>query len=356
MSVYRNNVAVTVSGTPGTGNITQGSALAGAQSLTTAYGAGTWSVDIDARGTGVWTVERDCSLNGATGVITRGTVEDGSSGPGVRVSLPADTVVRVAVPADVVNALDNFLGAWGVLSGENAITGTATALIGRLNVCSGTTSDYTVTLPAVSGNAGRYIGFIMAAGLTRRVTLDGNGSETIDGALTRVMWAREAALLYCDGTTWTKVAGRPRPMMASMIHASGPQSIAHLTPTKILVNSAILNNTGAMVNVANRRIDILRRSMYRCVGFSVIELGATAVRALSQVYATVNGSSIQQRAASESYGVSGSYPTVPAVAELELWPGDFVEVWGFHTAGSSQPLFVGNPGGSQIMVTEMPEW
>jgi len=46
---------------------------------------------------------------------------------------------------------------------EISITGATTATISRMHVCSGTSADYTVTLPAVSGNTGKLIGFRMSS-------------------------------------------------------------------------------------------------------------------------------------------------------------------------------------------------
>ena len=185
MSTHANATGMTVTGAPGTGVITLNALAAGSlQTFVGAFGAVSTTVDVmfeQPLGTLVG-VERNAVFNGGTpGTITRGTPET----PGSLVSLTSAAVVRCALPASTGNALESFMGSWGALDGENAITGTATALLGRLNVCSGTTVDYTVTLPAVAGNAGRYLGFRMAAGLTRLVTLDGNAAETIDTALTR---------------------------------------------------------------------------------------------------------------------------------------------------------------------------
>jgi hypothetical protein len=358
VSVYRNNVAVTVASAPGTGNITQGSALAGAQSLTTAYGTGTWIVDIEARGTGVWTVERDCSLNGATGVITRGTVEDGSSGPGVRVSLPADTVVRVTVPAGVVNLVDNFLGAWGVLSGQNSITGTATALIGRLNVCSGTTSDYTVTLPAVSGNADRYIGFVMAAGLTRFVTLDGNASETIDGALTRVMWSGETALLYCDGSTWTKVAGRSIALTA-VAAPSADQTVTVAGGIQLNLNTSVADNSGRMVETGSNRIRIKRPGLYSCMPVARIRNStASMVRWYGGMWRTRSGVTTEWVVLAEtSVGGAGSFSIASIEAPTQMQADDLLILYAGHSSGTSQSSYgSGTTEGSYLSLQEILTW
>ena len=77
---------------------------------------------------------------------------------------------------------------------------------GRIHHCSGS-SGYTVTLPAVSGNDRKLIGFKFDA-LTGGaiVTLDGNGAETIDQGFhsntTRMYVASEECVLLCDGSKW----------------------------------------------------------------------------------------------------------------------------------------------------------
>ncbi len=90
---------------------------------------------------------------------------------------------------------------------EVAITGTValtSASFGKLHKITGVSGAYTVTLPAVSGNGGKIIGFYVGefSVASSKYTLDGNGSETIDGGLTLAMCWDNRVLLYCDGTTW----------------------------------------------------------------------------------------------------------------------------------------------------------
>lgn len=106
-----------------------------------------------------------------------------------------------------------------LVNSEVAITGVTTltsTAFGKMHKISGTTGNYTVTLPAASGNAGKIIGLRIAGNATKLFTIDGNGSETIDGVTTRVLWANEVAILECDGTGWTKIAGKTIPMMCRL--------------------------------------------------------------------------------------------------------------------------------------------
>ena len=84
------------------------------------------------------------------------------------------------------------------------------AYLARTTTYTATTSDYlidctsgtfTVTLFAASGNAGRII-MVKNSG-TGTITVDGNGSETIDGATTYSLSAQYATVqLMCDGSNW----------------------------------------------------------------------------------------------------------------------------------------------------------
>lgn len=60
----------------------------------------------------------------------------------------------------------------------------------------------TVTLPAASGNSGlQYV--IKKIGSTANVVIDGNGSETIDGATTATLTTQyEVMTVICNGTAW----------------------------------------------------------------------------------------------------------------------------------------------------------
>lgn len=61
----------------------------------------------------------------------------------------------------------------------------------------------TVTLPAVSGNAGLEYTIKKIDGSANAVTIDGNGAETIDDSTTKVLSSQyDSATVVCDGTEW----------------------------------------------------------------------------------------------------------------------------------------------------------
>src|SRR5262245_51077573 len=122
---------------------------------------------------------------------------------------PAGTPVskRVSLSAEQ----DLMVGFFG--GKTTSIVTAATAVMNTLNIVTGVTSDYVVTLPGATGNTGKHIGFLMgsASELTVIITLDAQGSQTIDGAAGKKMWAEESVVLYCDGSNFHKVAGQSIP-------------------------------------------------------------------------------------------------------------------------------------------------
>lgn len=67
---------------------------------------------------------------------------------------------------------------------------------------------FTITLPTAADNDGRTLTFIKTDSSTNAITLDGEGSETIDGNTTvATMDAQyDTITIYCDGTEWFIVA------------------------------------------------------------------------------------------------------------------------------------------------------
>lgn len=63
-------------------------------------------------------------------------------------------------------------------------------------------SGVTINLPAAADSQGN-IYHIKKLGSTGAVTIDANGSETIDGSLTQIITTQYTSLkIYCDGTEW----------------------------------------------------------------------------------------------------------------------------------------------------------
>lgn len=242
-------------------------------------------------------------------------------------------------------------------SSEISVTGATTLTIGRMHVCSGTSADYTVTLPAASGNAGKFIGVRMARGLTKLVTVDGNSTELIDGEQTRVMWASESAILLSDGTGWTKIAGRSITLRARFgvtgTPGAGSQSLTNVAPTKIDVDTIDAQSLD-MANTTSNEITIKRSGSYRI----------TAAITYYEVPVTSNNMQVKvYKNSSECAGMSASavqyaFPTILTTATVFFSSGDTASLYSYHNTGSStQKLYVeGQTGLNYLEVVEVIGW
>ena len=351
MSTHANRVKMTVASVAADPyTITLDAASSGFRSFATAYGANA-TVDVLITMGTTWEIARNCTYTHSGTTLSRGTLENSSTGSRIT-TFDNTAVVSVIATAGFGNAVDNTLGAWGALNGENSITGTATAVIGRLNVCSGTSANYTVTLPAVSGNSGKYIGFRMAAGLTKLVTLDGDGTETIDGATTRVMYAKETALLYCDGTTWTKMAGKTLPLAGAITGTqTNTVSCANGTPGKAPVTGTEYDTSGLMCDSAtNKRINVVRAGLYHLAASVFYESIANA-NLVKYLQVSVNGTADGTMYADNPALSAGSYTRLRLTRPRVFAVNDYVEIYGLHYGASNEPVSL-----LRSELIEVPAW
>ena len=114
-------------------------------------------------------------------------------------------------------------------------------------LCNPTSASFTATLPAVAQSQGVTLSFKIEANLSigsNTVTIDGNASETIDNALTLVLYmAGDAVSLYCDGSKWVVVASSIQKHKAQMVRAAS-QGIPVTMETLVLLDSETYDNGG----------------------------------------------------------------------------------------------------------------
>jgi hypothetical protein len=77
-----------------------------------------------------------------------------------------------------------------------------------LILCDASGGAFTVTLPAASTNSGLILTIKKTdSSLANKITIDGNGSETIDGATTKKLCTQyESFKIICDGSNWHVIA------------------------------------------------------------------------------------------------------------------------------------------------------
>lgn len=69
--------------------------------------------------------------------------------------------------------------------------------------CDATSAAFSITLPAVASSSGKELIIKKIDSSANAVTVDGNASETIDGATTYSLAQQyDSVTIYCDGSEW----------------------------------------------------------------------------------------------------------------------------------------------------------
>ena len=152
-------------------------------------------------------------------------------------------------------------------------------MLSSINFCEDSGYDYVVTLPPVSTSTNKCLLIKIASDCTKLVTVRGSSLggrppqpdfESIDDYVDgHIMWARESALLYCDGIEWKKIAGYSRPMIAvKSLHSS--QTFNKLTETTIALDIPMwVDYPDAMMPSGQSKIVIQRMSNYK-INYSIM--------------------------------------------------------------------------------------
>lgn len=238
--------------------------------------------------------------------------------------------------------------------GSASITGAITltkSSFGIVNICSGSSANYTINLPDPTDNAGKTISFIMSSSLTKLVTLNA-GSASIDGATARIMWAGESCNLYCDGTNYFKTSGKSRPLIAQMTQGGAAQTVANSTLTKVTLDTVVLDNSGMMTWVEQNAFYALRPGVFRVTGKLVWD-NVTISRAITTLCLTSVGGIV-----SAERNVAGNYVGEEVTALINVSSAsDTFTLCAFQSSGSGKGLYVG-PGTSRsrMDIVEIPQW
>jgi hypothetical protein len=163
--------------------------------------AGTWSVSAQlpiAQG-GTAGATAQAGFDNLSPTTTKGdlTVNDGTNN--IRVGVGSNNQVLIADSGETSGVR------WGATPASaltvTSVTDAYTVATSDDVVLCNSTTDFTLTLPAASGNSG--VLFRIKNINTNIVTVDGDGSETIDGATDLSLSDQyESVTVVCDGTEW----------------------------------------------------------------------------------------------------------------------------------------------------------
>lgn len=230
-----------------------------------------------------------------------------------------------------------------------AVTAAATATIDRFHLCTGTSANYELALPAASGLGGHFVGVLMGipSALTKLVTLNANSSEKIDDALLRPMWALETALLYCDGSNWSKVSGKTIPM-AAVADRAAAQSIASGAYAKILLDTTRWSYGPGLVDIGNSKFVLQRSGRYQVSNFGRLDI-AVSTNVVAGVF--VNGSEAfrGETTSAVTQSATASQPIDGVAADeidLRIYNGGLGSE-STNSAAGVQP---------RLAITEIPSW
>lgn len=232
-----------------------------------------------------------------------------------------------------------------------ASTTLTSAAFGKYQVCSGTSANYTVTLPTAVGGAGQTIGIRMALGLTKLVSLACTGGQTIDGAATRIMWAGESALLESDGSNWVKLGGKSIPMTCQLQRASTDFSIATAGWFAVPMDALALG-TALLYDSTDGQVVAVRPGIYSCLIFAYCVGAAAGVilyAAVSKNAGQSAGFSVFQSGGGSNAGPAGHAATFAlAVGDTVNVDVNFISQFPGTIAGTAAP--------ATLTVAEIPQW
>ncbi|MEY5101242.1 MAG: hypothetical protein RJA36_3961 [Pseudomonadota bacterium] len=259
---------MSVSGTPGTGTITLGSAQSGYQSLASAYGANA-TVDVVITDGTAWEVARNCTYTHSGTTLSRGTLEASSTGSAL--SLTSAAVVSVTLTADRARAHD--AAALEYLAGTDADT---TMVVNRLYVVdmsAWATANRTYTLPATAA-VGDRIGIMVTSGnASYELLITAGTGDTLNGVAGGTEWSRlfitnEVVIMRCvvANSTWLVEQDGRVPQFCLMrlsTSTTGNEAASTWTsPTSISGAWTADADNASLASTANNRFKVRRAGNY----------------------------------------------------------------------------------------------
>ena len=214
--------------------------------------------------------------------------------------------------------------------GVTTVAGSYTAAEFATILVNNSAADATITLPsASSANERIYNIKKIHSGETYKVIIDGDSSETIDGATTYNLYIQyESVKIQSDGSNWHILEKNLIPFHAK-ITRDAAQSISHDTITVVNYDNEVFD-VGAIADTSSTyRVTIKRAGKYQIVVYN-------SLRAFEHKYVAsglkLNGSTVQKYHFDYSSHGAGR-PMSTLTITLDLASGDYLEGLVYHNSG-----------------------
>lgn len=244
---------------------------------------------------GIYQQKSTYSLSGTTLTFT----EAPPSGTN-NVEVISGTVLTLGTPSDATVTKAKFAGGAPKVSLTASKTGAYSATSADdLIPCNATGGAFTVTLPAAASNAGMVLEIIKTDSSSNAVTVDGNSSETINGALTVNLTTQyDRVRIICDGSNW-HLLNRGFPGM-NHLKILYPQSSSNYwnTTSGTMADFSVTGTIPTPTTMKNGGMGTISKATSNLPGFSFVapKTGTIEVRFIAHVL-------IQSTTVGTNYGV-----------------------------------------------------
>lgn len=236
-------------------------------------------------------------------------------------------------------------GALSALSAVSTITSTTTLDATYSTVLCNNSSDITVNLPAASGCSGRRYVIKKVGNNNNTITIDGNSTETIDGATTLLLYVQyDMVEIVSDGSNWRIVADGRRSHSATLSLSTG-QNFATGTFTKVPFDG-VGQNVANIADTGNSKIVIKRTGLYIVSWYWQLNAGAT----IHECGLYINGSLSRYTPMTCAGGASTM--NIARTDQIALTAGDYLELYASHNNGATQQNATGI-GAPKLSATEI---
>lgn len=336
MSTHANRVKMTVTSvaSSGTGDITLNAASTGFRSFATAYGANA-TVDILITEGTAWEIARNCTYTHSGTTVSRGTLENSSTGSAVAFNTSGTGVVVsvIATAAFGNNAALNHV------AGGDADT---TMAVGKMYVTAMSawaTADRTYTLPADAA-VGDRVGIMVTSGnASYELIIKPNTSDTINGGAAAAEWSRlfitgEVVILRCvtANSEWIVESDGRIAQTAGLTRAAA-QSLAGSAAWSQISFDTQSFDVGDIASTSTYDVVVRRAGKYACSFGGIIASVPAQKFCESALY--VDTSAVRQGGKAFASAMEAEYMGSNSTLTLSLAAGAVVEVYGRHSGTSN---------------------